>query len=132
MRSESKVDLDSLIADSLAVVREAPSRAGRIVALQTMGVKHVFFVDTERVADFYRGSISRVRPRMLPEENPGVPPEPVLGLSKGLAFFETWDPTAANARGFTRPLSDPKRLFVTNTMWQPSQTSIFKRARMRS
>jgi hypothetical protein len=44
MRSESKVDLDALIADSLAVVREAPSRAARILALQTMGVKYVFFL----------------------------------------------------------------------------------------
>jgi len=61
MRSESKVDLDSLIADSLAVVREAPSRAGRIVALQTMGVKYVFFVDTGRAADIYRASALRAR-----------------------------------------------------------------------
>jgi hypothetical protein len=59
MRSESKVDLDALIADSLAVVREAPSRAGRIVALETMGVKHVFFLDTRRVTDIYRASAPR-------------------------------------------------------------------------
>jgi hypothetical protein len=34
--------LDALIADSLAVAREAPSRAARILALQTTPVKQVF------------------------------------------------------------------------------------------
>lgn len=42
MRSESKVDLDALIADSLTVVREAPSRAAGILPLQRMRVKYVF------------------------------------------------------------------------------------------